>query len=116
MVLEPRNVGSNALHHDGGEQRLLFGKAGVNGRLAGTGARGDLIHTGTSQPPFKKDAARRIEDAGLYLAGELARRASRADRTATSGAPLRRCHPGHRSIFTFARPSSAGLVLALRAD
>jgi hypothetical protein len=83
VVLEARNSGGDITHHHGGEERLLPWKPGIDRRLPGTGEFGDFVDTRAGKPALQKDAAGRIEDAGVDLAGELARRPPRA-----SGGPL----------------------------
>jgi hypothetical protein len=78
MVVEPSDAGVDVAAHDCRKQRLLAGKAGINGRLAGAGQACDFIHAGASKPALKKYAARGIQDTGVYLSGAFARRPPRS--------------------------------------
>src|SRR5262249_14360249 len=93
--LEASDVGGHVLHHHGGEERLLVGEAGIDGRLPGTRYPGNLINTGAVEAAFEKGATGRVENPTFYFSGELSGRAADADRMSPSGAPLRCCSPRH---------------------
>src|ERR1700719_2488986 len=54
IAFEPFDAGMDSTHHDRGEEGLLVGESGVNGRLAGPCQASNLIHTGTCKPSFEK--------------------------------------------------------------
>lgn len=108
MVVEPGDAGVDVAAHDCRKQRLLAGKAGINGRLAGAGQACDFIHAGASKPALKKYAARGIQDTGVYLSGAFARRPPRSTRVARFAAFFdhRLLHPSRSSyhaIYAFCR-------------
>src|SRR5215468_575122 len=76
--LEPRGVGSNALHYHRGEERLLAGKAGIDRWLSRARSPGDLVDACAFKSMLQEDLAGRIEDAFLNLARELLWRAPKA--------------------------------------
>ena len=80
MAFEPRCEGSNVAHHDGREQRLLAGKARVDGRFSGAGDVGNLVDAGAGKAAFEKHAAGGSQDARIDFAGALTRRPADASR------------------------------------
>jgi hypothetical protein len=51
---EPFDAGKDSTQYNGGEESLLAGEAGINGRLSGPCQPSNLIHTGISEPSFEK--------------------------------------------------------------
>jgi hypothetical protein len=54
VTLEMGESVGKAAHHDGGKQRLLGGKADIDGWLAGAGTKGDLVHAGAAQAALEE--------------------------------------------------------------
>src|SRR5262249_26765772 len=93
-VLKALDIAGDVTHHDGGEERLLPRKPGIDGRLSSAGQLGDFVDAGAGKPALQKHAAGRIEDAGVDLAGEVARRPPGASGGALlqTGARWELCH------------------------
>ena len=87
VAFEPRCGGGNVAHHDGREQRLLAGKARVDGRFSGAGDVGNLVDAGAGKAALQKHAAGGVEDARIDFAGALTRRPADAPRLLRLFAP-----------------------------
>ena len=69
------------LHDDGCEQCLLARETSINRRLAGgTSSASDLVDTRAGEAAFEKSLERCVENAGVYLTAEFARRPAGARR------------------------------------
>jgi hypothetical protein len=108
MTFKSGGSGGNVAHYHSGEQLLLAGKSGVNGRLAGAGEAGDLIHAGAGQSAFQKDPPGGIQNAGVYLTGQFPRRSPNAHGTAPADPHFLRWHRAHGAILTRSRLHPAG--------
>ena len=89
---------------DGGEQRLLVGKPGVDRGFSGGGRLGDFVDARALEAALEKNPARRVEDSLLDLTRKLARRPAVAHGPRPiSACSRRRFHRSfvfHRASFT----------------
>ena len=104
MSRVPRNGSGNALHYHCSEERLLVGKAGIDGWLPGARKPGDLIHTGAGEPAFENRARR----AASRMRDSTSPASSRGGRPVRTARPLPRLlggviSPSIERSFTFSR-------------
>ncbi len=94
MSLEPRDVGGNALHHHCSEERLLVGKAGVDGRLPGAGK------PRRSHPCWRRQAhvRERRDEPHRGCGCSTSPASSRGGRPVRTARPLRRLIAGVASL------------------